>query len=375
MSNTDEKQWWTQYVPQAYRPRSRNKSISQEETERLNTTWETAMLSKSLDELKESDLYNKDYLILAHKDCTEQDLVDLAKTKARLDWKLADDGRVVGEFDMWGQIFMDPHSSDELKEAIVEGSKKDLSFNLCIGKRLKDYGFPNVIDYYLKREDCPKEFFVPAVQLTMDSYYHKYTRQTDYEVDAEYLKKIVAHPNMTEEAFDEALDIVAERMCFPADDVNPYNPPYHYQGEDDTCDLSKENKEEIMQTMLKNKACTPEVAIEVFAAAKEAGLLNEIRDFAQKENLFPNAEKDMESRQAEQARQEEIKTALDRVHKKSEDFLETKKAGDVELNKLVMKEKFGDPLAKNARRKINSSVSGIIKNNLSCKRGCFLFTY
>lgn len=291
--------------------------------------------------------------IMCHKDCTEKDLMELAKTNATLEWKTIHKPKegwgfqpIVGKLTMWGKIFMDPHASDELKQAIVEHSlNKNHNKWYEIEDRISDRARgienePTVLDYYLKRDDCPKEFFVPAVRDCMGEYFNSYIRNSEYSVDAERLNEIVAHPNMTAEAFEEALYIVREDMVEYAED--PEETQGHYRGRDDTCDLTMKDKQQIMQTMLKNPACTQEIAIDIFEAAKKTDLLEEVREFAQKEELFPEAEKQMEERLAKAARKDEIDNALARVHQKHEDLLNVKKAGDVELNKAVMQEKFAD---------------------------------
>lgn len=287
-----------------------------------------------------------DNIILTHKNCTEKDLIELAKTSASLEWKTVDKTKeglghrpIVGELTMWGKIFMDPQASRELRQAIAEHSLIDnrgieYYFDFEDRIRYRAEGIenePTVLDYYLKRNDCPKEFFLPAVKDAVWADFNKYYRNINYYVDAERLNEIVAHPNMTAEAFEEALYIVREDMVEYAEDPEEVDGPY-YRGKDDTCDLTWQDKQQILQTMLRNPACTPEIAVDIFEAAKKTDLLEEQR----------------EARWASAKRQKEIDNAIARVHQKSLDLFTVKKAGDVELNKAVMREKFveGDVLQK-----------------------------
>ena len=336
------------------------------------------IIDSSLENIKEAGVGGFENIILTHKDCTEKDLIEVAKKTAVLEWKLNDDlakpqrkPYKVGELNMWGKIFMDPKASDELKQTIVEhGLNKNHNdwFEITDRIRQRAEGIkeePDVLDYYLKRDDCPKEFFVPAVQDCMGEYFHKYIRNTEYYVDAEKLNEVVAHPNMTVEAFKEALYIVREDMVEPAEDPEDADWAGHYRGENDTCDLSLKDKQQILKTMLKNPACTPEIAVDIFEAAKKTGLLGEIREFAQEKKLFPEAEKQMEERLAKAARQDEIDNALARVHQKHEDLLTVKKSGDIELNKAVMLEKVAtsDMLARKVEGKtqLNKTIMKLAK--------------
>ena len=334
------------------------------------------IIDSSLENIKEAGVGGFENIILTHKDCTEKDLIEVAQKTAALEWKLNDDlakpqrkPYKVGELNMWGKIFMDPQASEELRQAIVDhGLDSGIEFQHQFENRIsyRARGIenePTVLDYYLKRDDCPKEFFVPAVQDCMWEYFNKYIRNSEYSVDAERLNEIVAHPNMTAEAFEEALYIVREDMVEYAED--PEETQGYYRGRDDTCDLTMKDKQQIMQTMLENSACTPEIAVDIFEAAKKTGLLGEIREFAQEKKLFPEAEKQMEERLAKAARQEEINNAIARVHQKSEDLLTVKKAGDIELNKAVMQEKFtdGDVLARKIEGKaqLNKTIMKLAK--------------
>ena len=227
--------------------------------------------------------------IMCHKDCTEKDLIELANKNAALEWKLNDDlakpqrkPYKVGELTKWGKIFMAPQASDALKQAIVEHSEKNKHrdwFDIKSRGRYSATKVPSVIDYYLEREDCPKEFFLPAIDNSMDYFYHDYTRERDYYVDGDKLAKIVSHPNMTKEAFQAALDIVAKRMCRPKDEVDSDDLPYHYQGRNDTCTFISVGEEIILENILENPACTVETMVEVFRAAEETHLLENIQEF------------------------------------------------------------------------------------------------